>query len=411
MSISAARPEVPPVAELDERHRLLREYCRELAAALRPHALTVDRDPAAIATLLDLPVVRLSARMQIPAPYSRAPLMLGSERFYLTSPLERTIFCEAVAWADLGIMLALPGASMCGVLVDAIGDDEQKEWFYGRLLDRPTWTFFALTEPSGGSDAGAMRTRLHKAPGRDELVLDGAKRYVSNAVRASLGAVFFRDRPGPLGVGAALVETSAPGFSATAIDTLAVRGAQLGAITLDSVPVAPGQILGRHLSPVRRGSLGWMRTFNLLRPTVASMAVGLAQAAHDYVVASRRTLHRHEHARLDQLNRRIESVRQLARQAAIAVDLDPGNGHLGSAAKRYASVLADQAAREALTYFGSGARLEHPLLDKLIRDASALEFMEGTSNIQRLNLAGAVTRGQAGARLEAPPALDQHAGR
>jgi acyl-CoA dehydrogenase len=399
------------VPDLDERHRLLLRYCRAQAADLRPHALAVDRDPATMATLLDLPAVRLSARMQIPASYNPAPLVLGSERFYLTSALERTVFCEAVAWADLGIMLALPGASMCGVLVDAIGDDQQKEWFYGRLLDRPTWTFFALTEPSGGSDAGAMRTRLREAPGRDEPVLDGAKRYVSNAVRASLGAVFFRGRPGPLGVGAALVETSAPGFSVTAIDTMAVRGAQLGAITLDSVPVAPDRILGRHLSPVRRGTLGWMRTFNLLRPGVASMAVGLAQAAHDYVVASRRTLHRHERARLDQLSQRIESVRQLTRQAAAAVDHDPSNGHLGSAAKRSASILADQAARQALTYFGPGARLEHPLLDKLARDASALEFMEGTSNIQRLNLAGALTKGQAGARLSGPSALDQHAGR
>jgi len=388
------------VPDLDERHLLLQQCCQEWAADLREHALALERDPTTVSRLLQLPAVSHSARLQIPPPYNPAPLVIGAERFYLTRALERTVFCEAMAWADLGMMLALPGASMCGVLVDVVGDTRQKEWFYSRILERPTWTFFALTEPGGGSDASAMRTCLRS--GRDSLVLDGAKRYVSNAARASLGAVFFRAAPGPLGVGAALVETGTPGFAATVIDTMAVRGAQLGAITLDSVQIAPAQILGRGLSPLRRGTWGWLRTFNQLRPTVASMGVGLAQAAHDYVAANRRVLRKHEQDRLDELSRRIESVRQITRHAAIAVDHDPDSAHLAAAAKQAAAVLAEEAARQATGFFGPGARLDHPLLDKLVRDARALEFMEGTGNIQRLGLAAALSKGAVQADLCGP---------
>jgi acyl-CoA dehydrogenase len=369
---------------LDDRLTVLRDAARDWASALRPYSLAVDRDPEVIRGLTGLEAVARSAYTQIPPAYQPDPLTLAGHRFYLMSASERVVFCEEMARADLGMMLGLPGASMTGVLVDVLGDDAQKTWFYGRLLERPTWTCFALTEPDGGSDAAAMRTRLR--PDGDGFVLTGAKKYVSNALRASLGVVFHRTGDGPLSVGAALVETDDPGLRATAVETIGVRGAQLGAITLDAVPVRRDRVLGHHLSPVRRGMWGWLRTFNLLRPTVASMAVGLAQAAHDYVRDHRATLTREEDDRLDRLARRIEAARQLTRRAALMVDRDPSAGHLASAAKLLGAQLAEHATVEATRFFGVGARLEHPLLEKLGRDARALEYMEGTGNVQRLSL-------------------------
>lgn len=392
--------------ELDERHRLLRQRCREWAADLRPHALALDRDPALVTRLLHLPAVSWSARLQIPAAHNPTPLVVGGERFHLTSVLERTVFCEEMARADLGMMLALPGGSMSGVLVDAVGDEAQREWFYGRLLAAPTWTFFALTEPGGGSDAAAMGTRLVAGAGADgdEFVLSGAKRYVSNAVRAAFGVVFYRTGPGPLGIGAALVEAAAPGFHVAPIETIGVRGAQLGAITLDAVRVRPEQILGRGLPPTRRGAAGWLRTLSRLRPTVAAMAVGLAQAAHDYAREHRRAPGREDRDRLAELDRRIESVRRLTRAAALAADHGRDRAQLAAAAKLRGVRLAEEASRTALDLFGPGARLEHPLLDKMARDARGLEFMEGTGDIQRLSLftalaTGALERELSGCRL------------
>jgi alkylation response protein AidB-like acyl-CoA dehydrogenase len=377
--------------ELDERHQLLARQTRDWAAQLRPYALALDRDPSVINRLLDQPAVAMAARLQIPAQYQAAPLTIGAQRYYLTSALERTVFCEAIAWADLGLMLALPGASMAGVLVALIGDREQQEWFFGRLQQRPMWTFFALTEPSGGSDAAELHTRLRLDP--DRAVLTGVKRYVGNALRASYGVVFGRTGPGPLSVGAAVVDTRAPGLRIEPIDTIGVRGAQLCAITLDAVELAPQYLLGQHLPPSRRGAWGWLRTLNQLRPTVAAMAVGLAQAAHDYVLATRRILTARERDQLAELAHRIEAVRRLARAAARAVDADPAAWQLGCAAKYLAAPLATAATTQALCYFGAGARLEHPLLDKFARDSLALEFMEGTGHIQRLRLFAALHQG------------------
>lgn len=375
-----------------DRLRVLRRQARIWSADLRPYALAVDRDPGLMRDLVDLPSVRMAASTQVPPPYSTTPMVIDGHTFHLTSAVERSVWCEETACGDLGIALGSPGPSMCGVLVDALADPDLKSWFYEQVQAEPTWTFFALTEPDGGTDPGQMRTRL-TAAADGALTLDGEKRYVSNAVRARFGVVFARTGPGPYSVDGVLVETAEPGFTATPIPTLGLRGAQLGELTLDRIPVTAGRRLGAHLPRLRRGTLGWLRTLNLLRPTVAAMAVGLARAAYEYVREHRTALSAAEQDRLAYLRRRIWATRCLTLDAAAAVDRDIDDSHLGSAAKQRAARLADSVTREALTFFGPGARLEHPLLDKYVRDAAGLEFMEGTSFAQHLKFFGAVSRG------------------
>lgn len=384
---------------LDRRLRLLRGQAHEWAAQMRPYALEVDRDPDAVRRHLDLPALSRVATLQIPSAYNPDPLVVGGEKFYLMSSLERVVFFEEGAWGDLGLMLASPGAPMAGLVVEALGDPAQQEWFYGRLLARPSWTFFALTEPDRGSDANGLTTRLDRPAGGatgDPLILTGAKCYVGNALRAELGVVFARTGPGPLGLAAALVETAANGFRAELMPTLGVRGAQLGAITLDGVRVPPERVLGRHLSPTKRGMWAWLRTFNQLRPAVATMGVGVARAACEYVLEHRRTLRTGEQDRLDRMRRRVAAVRQLTRQAAAAADQDPSRPEMSAAAKAAAARLAEQVTLAALDFFGPGARLDHPLLAKLARDARAVEYMEGTTNVQRLSIFGGRLRGRLG---------------
>ncbi|SDH17022.1 Acyl-CoA dehydrogenase [Sinosporangium album] len=380
--------------ELDRRLTLLRGQAHEWAAQMRPHALEVDRDPEAVIRIVDLPALSRVGTLQIPPEFNPDPLVVGGEKFYLMSALERVVFFEEGAWGDLGIMLAAPGAPMTGIAVDTLGSPRQRELFFGRILERPTWTFFALTEPEVGSDAARMRTRLEGSADGATARLNGAKRYVGNAVRAQMGVVFARTGPGMFGLGAALVETDTPGFTAVAVDTIGVRGAQLGAIGLAGVEVDRDRILGSHLSPTRRGMWGWLKTFNLLRPAVATMGVGVARAAFEYVREHRGAMSADERWRLDRIGRRIEAVRQLVRAAAIAVDHDPSDGHLASAAKVSAARLAEQVTLEALGFFGPGARLDHPLLEKLARDARAVEYMEGTRNIQRLSVFAGVVKGR-----------------
>lgn len=375
----------------DHRLELLRQQVREWAAEVRPFAMEVDRDPAAVSRLLHLPTVALTSRLQIPPRYNDRPLSLKGEVFHVTSALERAVWCEEVAWGDLGVGLASPGASMCGVLVEALGDEAQQRRFYEEVQQRPTWTMFALTEPHTGSDPASLRstfTRSHAGGIR----LDGTKRFVSNALRARFGVVLARMGKGPYSLRAALVDTSDPGYCAQPIPTIGVRGAQLGAVTLESVELGEEQMLGSGLSPLRRGLWGWTRVLNVLRPTVAAMAVGLARAAHEYVREHRGAPSRDEADRLDRMEREIAAVRHLTLSAAAAVDRNVADGHLASVAKLRAARLAASVTRAAPRFFGAGGRIEHPLLDKYARDALAFAFMEGSQNIQRLAISGALTR-------------------
>ncbi|MFC7545965.1 acyl-CoA dehydrogenase family protein [Plantactinospora sp. GCM10030261] len=375
--------------ELDGRLTALRARAAEWGGDLAALAMDLDRDPDAVHGALDTPVMRHLATARY-APNGE-PLTAGGHTFHLDTALEQVVFFEELAAADVGAILAAPGAPMAGPLVDLLGDDAQREWFFGALAERPTWVFFALTEPGHGSDAGGLETRLD--PDGDDFRLTGAKRYVGNAPRARLGVVFARVRSGPLGVRAVLVEAPTPGLTVEPLTTIGLRGAALGSISMSAVAVGADRMLGRHLPATRRGVLSWVRVFNRIRPRVAAMGIGMARAACDYVRAHRRDLRPAERDRLDALDRRVEGVRQLNLAAARAVDADPADGALASAAKARAARLAEEATLAAPEFFGPGARLDHPYLGKLARDARGVEFMEGASNVQKLIVSQHLTRG------------------
>jgi alkylation response protein AidB-like acyl-CoA dehydrogenase len=117
------------------------------------------------------------------------------------------------------------------------------------------------------------------------------------------------------------------------------------------------------------------------------MAVGTADAVHGYVSARRHRPAGGVGAELAATKARIAAVRDLLYRAAGEVDAGRGRGHLSSLAKLEAVALARRVTVVLPRLLGSGALLEHPLLEKWRRDAMGLELMEGTSDIQRLNVA------------------------
>ncbi|RFU82526.1 acyl-CoA dehydrogenase [Streptomyces triticagri] len=363
----------------------LRDRTASWAGELRAGALGLDRDPEAIRDRLEEPAVRFLAELG-----GDGPVTPGRDT------LERVVVAEELARGDAGALLASPGPSMSGVLLAVLGSPEQRDWFYGRLGERPTWTCFALTEPERGSAIGEMSSVL-TPDGDGGYVLHGTKRYVGNASRAGVAAVFARvagtER---LGVTAVLVDTADPGYRARPLPMLGLRGAQFSSVSLDGVRVPADRVLGTHLSPARRGMWSIVQVFNRLRPSVAAIALGIARAAHEYVGEQRGTLRGAERERYEELGRRIDAARLLTYRAADAVDARPSAGHLGSAAKARAAVLAEDVTRSALGFFGPGARLDHPLLDKLARDARGVEFMEGAGNIQKLTLFHGLQAGKVG---------------
>lgn len=368
----------------------LRAVVRELARPLREISLTVDRDPAQLPRLVreTLPWRQLAG---LPAACRPAPLRVDGRSVTGESCSEQTVIWEELARADAGVALGLPGPVMSGRVVAELADTAQRERYYDLLAGpEPVWTFFGMTEPAHGSDPASMRTTLTEDPDSPDggLRLTGTKRFIGNGARAAIGVLFARRRAGPLGLTAVLLETSRPGFAAVPLDTLGVRGLELSELRLSGVPVAEDDVLGQHLSATRRGMWAAVRTFNRFRPVVAALALGVAQAAHEYAEEHlSATPDASRGYRAHGFGDQLAGVRAMVRAAALAADHDPGAGTAASAAKLRATRLAEELTVAAARALGPGGRWEHPLLDKWVRDARAFEFMEGTSNVQRLGIA------------------------
>jgi alkylation response protein AidB-like acyl-CoA dehydrogenase len=368
--------------ELDGRLAALRGAAAETAPELRAHALALDADPADMAPHLGVEGFDLVRRLTVPERYGGRPLRIGPFTYTAGSSLQTLVWMTELARGDAGMVMAAPGPSLAGILLDHLGDEEQRAHFHRRQADGAAWAFFAVTEPGRGSDAAAMETALRPEPPSGQRLLTGTKKYIGNGARGGIGVVFARTGPGPLGIRAALVEACAPGFSATALDTAGLRGAALGEIRLAGVPVPEEHLLARHLPATRRGLWGAVRVFTTVRPQVAALAAGTGLACLDLVRAERPGA-----PGLAALDSRLAGCLRLVHEAGAALDAGRDASLLSSAAKLSAVAAAREASRFAVRALGPAALVDHPLLEKWCRDVAAFEFMEGTSDIQRLHVA------------------------
>jgi alkylation response protein AidB-like acyl-CoA dehydrogenase len=361
------------------------------AADLRRRALAVDADPDLIAPHFDSPTFEMIRTGSTPIRYRQTQLDTGPYRYDNDSCLERVISTLELARGDAAMMLACPGPALAGIVVDVLGSETQKELFYRRIGDGRTWSFFAMSEPGRGNDATAMETRL-EADGSGGYRLYGVKRYIGNGARGGIGVVFARTGRSALSIRAVLVEPPATGYKAQRLDMVGLRGAYLSEVHLDGVPVPAGMVLGEHLPVTRRGMWGAIQTFHNMRIQIGAMAVGTGLAMCEYVTEYRR------HAPgADLLTARLEAAKELVYDAAAGYDADPDQAYLSSVAKLTGTRLAIEAGRWAAAALGPASLIEHPLLEKWTRDVCAFEFMDGTSNIQRLHVAQGYLKGARGA--------------
>ena len=161
---------------------------------------------------------------------------------------------------------------------------QQKNWFYGRILEKPTVDL--LRADRAGPRLGRERAE-HPPDARTATLTAPSGTSATRPGRCS-GVVFARTRPGPLGITAVLVDTSAPGYSAEPAghDRPARRADQRDHPVRHGDPAGPGA-RAAPLPPPGAGMWGGVQTFNRLRPGVAAIALGIARAAHEYVLANR----------------------------------------------------------------------------------------------------------------------------
>src|SRR5436305_6820876 len=181
--------------------------------------------------------------------------------------------------ATSGLILAVQELGSLGLKL--AGTEEQKERYLTKLASGEWLCAYALTESGSGSDSAAMRTTARRQG--DEYVLNGSKRFITNAGVASVYTVFAKTDPsaGHSGISAFVVEADTDGFAVARLEPkMGISGSATGELTFDDVSIPAANLLGEE----GEGFKIAMRILDRSRPGVAAQALGIAQGATDYAL-------------------------------------------------------------------------------------------------------------------------------
>jgi alkylation response protein AidB-like acyl-CoA dehydrogenase len=304
------------------------------------------------------------------------------------------------ACATSGLILAVQELGSLGLKL--AGTPAQRQRYLPRLASGEWLCAYALTEAGSGSDAAAMRTTARRDG--DGFVLDGSKRFITNAGVASLYTVFAKTDPGAghRGISAFLVEADTPGFSVTRVEPkLGIRGSTTGELLFDGARLPSESLLGDEGSGFRLA----MRILDRSRPGIAAQALGLAQAATDYALEYARTRetmgkpiaeHQLIAAKLADMETRCELARGALYRFGQMVDAGvdgPGLTKISAIAKLACSDAAMWVTTEAVQILGGYGYMDEYPVERMLRDAKITQIYEGTNEIQRLVIAREMLRG------------------
>ena len=305
------------------------------------------------------------------------------------------LLAEELAYWDRGIGVANPGPGLPEAAVLAQGSDAQKQRFLGPFLepDRPRWACFAMTEPGAGCDAAAIRTTARRDG--DHYVLDGAKCFIGNASRADWILVQATLDPsrGREAQRAFFVEQGTPGLGGFKIEKkMGLKAYESTSFSLERCRVPAENRLGGDARKSEGPGFGTaMRTFNAGRPIIAANAVGIGRAAldeaHAFATESDLLGQARVRDRLEQSARRLRMARLLCLRAGSLADAARANLVEASMCKAFAAQVAQEVTALGMELLGAvGGRGDH-LIEKLYRDAKAMDIVEGTGQIQRVIMA------------------------
>jgi alkylation response protein AidB-like acyl-CoA dehydrogenase len=301
--------------------------------------------------------------------------------------------------ATSGLILAVQ--ALGALAFELAGTDEQRGRYLPRIAAGESLSAYALTEPGSGSDAAAMRTEARREG--DEYVLDGSKRFITNAGVAGLYICFAKTDPeaGHLGVSAFVVEASTPGLEIGRIEPkMGIKGSTTGEVFLSGCRVPAENRIGAEGEGFRLA----MRILDRSRPGIAAQALGLAQGATDYAVeyARRREtmgepIARHQliAGMLAEMETRCEAARELLYRCGGLIDdrvEGPELTKLSAMTKLFCTDAAMAVTTDAVQVLGGyGYMQEHPV-ERMMRDAKVTQIYEGTNQIQRLVIAREMLR-------------------
>jgi len=297
------------------------------------------------------------------------------------------------ACASHGVTMSVCNSLVCWPLMK-YGTDAQKEKFLRPVASGKVLGCFALTEPNAGTDAGSQATVAKKEG--DNYIINGSKVFITNASKSDVTVMFaMTDKSkGTRGITAFVVDSKTPGYSIGSVEKkMGIRASIQTEIVFQDMEVTKDNVLGQE----GKGFGVAMATLDGGRIGIAAQALGIAQAAYEESVKYAKQ--REQFGKpissfqaiqwfISDMATEIDAARLLVYKAAF--DKWKGRPYTASAAmaKYFASDIAMKATRNAIQIHGGyGFTKDYPV-ERFYRDAKITEIYEGTTEVQKMVIAG-----------------------
>jgi acyl-CoA dehydrogenase len=316
------------------------------------------------------------------------------------SCLDHCLLLEEISFGCVGINTTLAGNMLGAMPLVLAGSEEQKQEYFGRLLQKPIFAAYCCSEPDAGSDVAGMKSRFRKVG--DDYVLTGQKRWITNGGVASFYTVFARleGTERHKGITCFVVDRDTPGVSVGKKENkMGQRASNTTDVIFEDVKLTRKNVVGTEGDGFKVA----MRTFDRTRPWIAAGAAGVIRRSLEESRAyalERKTFgvpiaqHQAVQFMLAEMAIAYEATRLLCHKAAASIDSGKPDSIVSSYAKAYGADAAMRVSTDAVQIFGGyGYTKEYPV-EKLMRDAKLLQIYEGTSQIQRMVIARHILGGK-----------------
>ncbi|MBI1860560.1 MAG: acyl-CoA dehydrogenase family protein [Deltaproteobacteria bacterium] len=298
---------------------------------------------------------------------------------------------EEISRASLSMTVAVGVNNIVQSGILAFGTDEQKKKYLPKLISGEWLGAFSLSESHSGSDAAALRTSAKKVSGGFSVT--GTKMWCSNAGDADLFLLMARTgEPGAKGVTSFLVEKGTAGFRVGKLEKkLGLRGSTLAELIFEDCFLGEKQRLGAE----GEGFKVALSQLDAGRVTIGVGGIGTAIEALAQFWSHRTRAGHFEQGERDLFSAHfaeIQAARLLVNEAARLRDREERLTIIASQVKMLGSDLAVKVSSDAITYLGPDGYKKSFGVERLLRDAKALQIVEGTNQIQRLVLSRELDR-------------------
>ena len=375
---------------LTEQQQMMKKLFAEFAEKeVKPLAAEVDEEERFPRETVE----KMKACKMMGIPYSREYGGAGADYLcYILAVEELSKKCGTT-----GVVLSAH-TSLGTWPIAQFGTPEQKERYLPDLCTGKKLAAFGLTEPNAGTDAAGQQTTAVKDG--EDYILNGTKIFITNAGEADVYIIFaMTDKSkGTHGISAFIVEKGMPGFTVGQHEKkLGIRGSATSELIFNNVRLSKDQLLGQE----GKGFKIAMQTLDGGRIGIAAQALGIAQGAIDEVVPyvkSRKQFGRpiskfqNTQFQLADMQTKVDAARWLVYDAAMKKEKGMPYSVEAAKAKLFASEVAMEVTTKAIQLMGGyGYTRDYPV-ERMFRDAKITEIYEGTSEVQRMVISGAMLK-------------------